>query len=125
MPVVSWKTWARLAVAGCALLGVVACAPNSARTPLEPGLVAGEDRYDTLLRLGASARAAGDPAAAVSVYQQAIAQNRSRVDAYVLLGDALVEMKAYDDLPGPIRRRSVATATTLRRIAAMRGRCWG
>jgi len=97
MPCFSWRTWSRLAVAGCALLGVVACAPNSARTPLEPGLAAGEDRYDTLLRLGASARAAGDPAAAVSVYQKAIAQNRGRVDAYVLLGETLVDMKAYDD----------------------------
>jgi Flp pilus assembly protein TadD len=97
MPFISWRTWSKLAVAGCALLGVVACAPNNARTPLEPRLAAGEDRYETYLRLGASARAAGDPAAAVGMYQKAIAQNRGRVDAYVLLGDALVEMKAYDD----------------------------
>jgi tetratricopeptide (TPR) repeat protein len=96
MPLMPWKTWSHLAVAGCVLLGVVACAPNSARTPLEPGLAAGEDRYDTLLRLGSAARAAGDPAAAVSMYQRAIAQNRGRGEAYVLLGDALVEMKAYE-----------------------------
>jgi Flp pilus assembly protein TadD len=97
MPLMPWKTWSHLAVAGCVLLGVVACAPNSARTPLEPGLAAGEDRYETLLRLGAAARAAGDPAAAVSMYQRAIAENRGRGEAYVLLGDALVEMEAYDD----------------------------
>ena len=37
MLVVSWNSSRRLAVAACALLGVVACAPNSARTPLERG----------------------------------------------------------------------------------------
>ena len=103
MPVMSWNSWPRLAVAVCALLGVVACAPNSARTPLEPRLAVATDgereqgRYGTLLRLAASARAAGDRAAAVSLYQQAIADNRSRVDAYVLLGETLLEMEAFDD----------------------------
>jgi Tfp pilus assembly protein PilF len=125
MPCISWRTWSRLAVAGCALLGVAACAPNSARTPLEPGVAAGEERYDTLLRLGASARAAGDPAAAVSVYQKAIAQDRGRVDAYVLLGDALVEMKAYDDAARTYQDALSRDATTSRLIAAMRARCSG
>jgi Flp pilus assembly protein TadD len=103
MPVISSNSWPRVAVAVCALLGVVACAPNSARTPLEPRLAAATDgereqgRYGMLLRLAASARAAGDPAAAVSLYQQAIAHNRSRIDAYVLLGDTLLEMEAFNE----------------------------
>ena len=103
MLVMSWNSWPRLVVAVCALLGVVGCAPNSARTPLEPRLAAATDgdreqgRYGTLLRLAASARASGDPAAAVRLYQQAIANNRSRIDAYVLLGDTLIEMEAFDD----------------------------
>jgi Flp pilus assembly protein TadD len=103
MPVTSWNSWPRLAVAVCALLGVVACAPNSARTPLEPRLAVATDgereqgRYGTLLRLAASARAAGDRAAAVSLYQQAIAHNRSRIDAYVLLGNTLLEMEAFNE----------------------------
>ena len=110
MPVTSWNGWPRL-VAACALLSVVACAPNSARTPMEPGLAASmkqrqavatdgnreEGRYGTLLRLAAAARAGGDPAAAVSLYQQAIADDRGRIDAYVLLGDTLIEMEAFDD----------------------------
>ena len=80
MPLTSWNSRLRLAVAVCALLGVVACAPNSARTPLEPRLAAATDgereqgRYGTLLRLAASARAAGDQAAAVSLYRQAITE---------------------------------------------------
>jgi Flp pilus assembly protein TadD len=103
MLVMSWKGRIRLAAAACALLGVVACAPNSARTPLEPRLAAApagereQGRYGTFLRLAASARAAGDPAAAVRLYQQAIAQARGRIDAYVLLGDTLIEMEAFDD----------------------------
>jgi Flp pilus assembly protein TadD len=102
MPVMCWNGWPRL-VAACALLSVVACAPNSARTPMEPtltGTTEGErelGRYGTLLRLAASARAAGDQAAAVSLYQQAIADDRGRIDAYVLLGDTLIEMEAFDD----------------------------
>jgi Flp pilus assembly protein TadD len=103
MLVVSWNSWSRLAVAACTLLGVVACAPNSARTPLEPRLAAATDaereqgRYGTLLRLAASARAGGDLAAAVRLYQQAITNDRSRIDAYVLLGDTLIDMGAFDD----------------------------
>lgn len=97
MPVMSWNSWRLLAVAGCVMLGVAGCAPNSAKTPLEPRLASAEGRYGTLLRLAASARAAGDQGAAVSLYQQAISQARSRVDAYVLLGDTLVEMERYDD----------------------------
>ncbi len=50
-----------------------------------------------MLRLAASARAAGDPAAAVKIYQQAIAVDRGRIDAHVLLGDTLVELEAFDD----------------------------
>jgi Flp pilus assembly protein TadD len=102
MPVMPWTSWPRW-VAVCALLSVAACAPNSARTPLEPRLAAATDgereqsRYGTLLRLAASARAAGDRAAAVRLYQQAIAQNRGRIDAYVLLGDTLIDMEAFDD----------------------------
>jgi Flp pilus assembly protein TadD len=102
MPVMCWNGWPRL-VAACVLLSVVACAPNSARTPMEPrltGTAEGErelGRYGTLLRLAASARAAGDPAAAVSLYQQAIADDRGRIDAYVLLGDTLIEMEAFND----------------------------
>ena len=102
MPLTSWNSWPRLAVAVCALVGVVACAPNSARTPLEPRLAVATDgereqsRYGTLLRLAASARATGDQAAAVSLYQEAIAQDRSRVDAYVLLGETLLETEAFD-----------------------------
>ena len=56
-----------------------------------------ESRYGTLLRLASSTRAGGDPAAAVNIYQQAIALDRDRLDAYVLLGDTLIELKQYDD----------------------------
>ena len=103
MLIMSWNSWSRWAAAACALLGVVACAPNSARTPLEPRLAAATDgqreqgRYGTFLRLAAAARAGGDPAAAVRLYQQAIADDRSRIDAYVLLGDTLIEMERFDD----------------------------
>ena len=81
--------------------GRLACAPNRAVQPrLDPSLSGAEreeSRYGTLLRLASSARAAGDPAAAVKIYQQAIALDRSRTDAYVLLGDTLVELNAFDD----------------------------
>jgi Flp pilus assembly protein TadD len=101
MPVISWRSWPILAVAGGALLVVSACAPNRAVQPrLDPSLAGAEredSRYGTLLRLASSARAAGDPAAAVKIYQQAIALDRSRTDAHVLLGDTLVELKAFDD----------------------------
>jgi Flp pilus assembly protein TadD len=101
MPVIPWKSWPLLAVASCALLSVPACAPNSAVEPrLNPSLHGAEleeSRYGTLLRLAASSRSGGDPAAAISIYQQAIALQPGRVDAYVLLGDTLVELKQYDD----------------------------
>lgn len=100
MPVTSWKRWPILAVAGGALLLVAACAPNRAVQPrLDPSLSAAEregSRYGTLLRLASSTRAAGDPAAAVKIYQQAIALDRDRTDAYVLLGDTLIELRAFD-----------------------------
>jgi hypothetical protein len=72
----SWNSWRRLAVAACALLGVVAGAPNSARTPLEPRLAAATDgqreqgRYalrrsepipDRVARPDASPRSPGPP----------------------------------------------------------------
>ncbi|HSA82004.1 MAG TPA: tetratricopeptide repeat protein [Geminicoccaceae bacterium] len=101
MPVISWRSWPILAAVGGALLVVSACAPNRAVQPrLDPSLKGAErdeSRYGTLLRLASSARAAGDPAAAVKIYQQAIALDRNRIDAHVLLGDTLVELKAFDD----------------------------
>lgn len=100
MPVYSWKSWPTLAVACTALLAVAACAPNSAVRPdMSPVAGAqGEDgRYGTMLRLAASSRAHGDPAGAVRIYQQAIAAKPGRPDAYVLLGDTLIQMKAYDE----------------------------
>jgi Flp pilus assembly protein TadD len=93
-----------VAVATGALLALAACAPNTARTPIQPRLNAAvsaaeteDSRYGTLLRLAASTRAAGDPAAAVNVYQQAIGLEQSRPEAYLLLGDTLIELEAYDD----------------------------
>ncbi|NJO36390.1 MAG: tetratricopeptide repeat protein [Rhizobiales bacterium] len=62
-------------------------------------LVAAEqetNRYGTLLRLASSTRSAGDPAAAVNMYQQAIALERGRPEAYTLLGDTLIELGAHD-----------------------------
>ncbi len=101
MPVIPWKSWPILAVASGALLAVSACAPNSAVEPhLNPSLHGAEregSRYGTLLRLASSTRAAGDPAAAVNIYQQAIATDHDRIDAYVLLGDTLIELKQYDE----------------------------
>src|SRR5918994_4996229 len=101
MPVISWKSWPIVAVAGGALLVGAACAPNRAVQPrMNPSLAGAEredSRYGTLLRLASSARVAGDPAAAVKMYQQAIALDRSRPDAHILLGDTLVELKSFDD----------------------------
>ncbi len=104
MPLISFKDWPVVAAAGGLLLAVAACAPNSAMTPLQPRFdsalssAQGENsRYGTLLRLAASTRAAGDPAAAVNMYQQAIALEGGRSEAYVLLGDALIELEAFDD----------------------------
>ena len=80
-----------------------ACAPNSTNRPIGPDLdgplVAAESekgRYGTLLRLASSTRTGGDPAAAVNIYQQAIALERGRPEAYTLLGDTLIELGAYD-----------------------------
>jgi Flp pilus assembly protein TadD len=104
MLVISWRGWPKAAVAAGALLAFAACAPNAARTPMQPRLntsiaaAESEDsRYGTLLRLAASTRAAGDPAAAVNVYQQAIALEQGRPEAYLLLGDTLIELKAFDE----------------------------
>ena len=101
MPVISCKRWSVLAIAGSALLVVSACAPNRAVQPhMDPSLSGAEredSRYGTLLRLASSARAAGDPAAAVKIYQQALQLDRKRPDAYVLLGDTLIDLGAYDD----------------------------
>jgi Flp pilus assembly protein TadD len=101
MPVISCQRWPLVAIACGALLFVSACAPNRAVQPqLDPSLSGAEreeGRYGTLLRLASSARAAGDPAAAVKIYQQALALERERVDAYVLLGDTLIELNAYND----------------------------
>lgn len=80
-----------------------ACAPNSAKTlavpSLDGSLAAAEQengRYGTLLRLASSTRAAGDSAAAINMYQQAISVERGRPEAYTLLGDTLIELEAYD-----------------------------
>jgi Flp pilus assembly protein TadD len=101
MPVIPWKSWPKLAVASCALLVVTACAANSVVRPhMDPSLSGAEreeSRYGTTLRLAASTREAGDPAAAVTIYQQAIALEPSRPDAYVLLGDTLIELKSYNE----------------------------
>jgi Flp pilus assembly protein TadD len=101
MPVSLWRSWPLLALAGGALLVVSACAPNQAVQPrLNPSLSGAEredSRYGTLLRLASSARAAGDPAAAVKIYQQAIALDHGRPEGHVLLGDTLIELKAFDD----------------------------
>jgi Flp pilus assembly protein TadD len=104
MLVMSWRGWPAAAVAAGALAALAACAPNSARTPIQPGLKSSastaeseDSRYGTLLRLAASTRAAGDPAASVNVYQQAIALEQGRPEAYLLLGDTLIELGAFDD----------------------------
>jgi Flp pilus assembly protein TadD len=104
MLVISWRGWHTAAVAVGALLALAACAPNAARTPIQPRLNAAlaaaeneDSRYGTLLRLAGSTRAAGDPAAAVNVYQQAIALEQGRPEAYLLLGDTLIELEAFDE----------------------------
>lgn len=88
-----------IGVAAC----LSACAPNSVRKPVgasvDGPLSAAEQessRYGTLLRLASSTRSSGDPAAAVNMYQQAIALERGRPEAYALLGDTLIELEAYD-----------------------------
>jgi tetratricopeptide (TPR) repeat protein len=101
MSVISCRSWPILAAAGTALLLLSACAPNRTVEPnIGPALAAAEreeSRYGTLLRLAASTRAAGDPAAAVKLYQQAIQIEGGRVEAYVLLGDTLIELGAFQD----------------------------
>ncbi|MDX1542223.1 MAG: tetratricopeptide repeat protein, partial [Geminicoccaceae bacterium] len=92
-----------MAVAAGALLALVGCAPNTVRTPLEPTMhpeaqAAGEQsRYGTLLRMAQSTRGAGDPAAAVQLYRQAVTIEPGRPEAYVLLGETLIELEAYQD----------------------------
>jgi len=97
----SRKHWRILAVAGCALLTAAGCAPNTARTPLEPRLASAaeseDSRYGAILRMASSTRNAGDPSAAVKLYQQAADLKPERPEAYVLLGDTLVEIEAYDE----------------------------
>lgn len=94
--------WERAIAIGIVAL-ISACAPNSVRTPsvtqVDQPLVAAEQetgRYGTLLRLASSTRSSGDPAAAVNMYQQAIALERGRPEAYALLGDTLIELGAHD-----------------------------
>ena len=126
MPVISCRSWPILAVAGGALLVVSACAPNQAVQPrLDPSLSGAEredSRYGTLLRLASSARAAGDPAAAVKIYQQAIALDRGRTDAHVLLGDTLIELKALRRRRPDLRGRAEARRRQRRRASRLRPR---
>ena len=82
---------------------LLGCAPNSTRMPvgasIDAPLVAAEQessRYGTLLRLASSTRSSGDSAAAINMYQQAIALERGRPEAYTLLGDTLLELEAND-----------------------------
>jgi Flp pilus assembly protein TadD len=96
--------WRTAMVAGGLVVTVTACAPNAARTPMGPRLAAPEvsaereeSRYGSLLRMASSTRAAGDPASAVQLYQQAITQDAARPEAYVLLGETLIDLEAYDD----------------------------
>ena len=118
----SYQRWPLFAVAGALLLTVAACAPNSVHTPLEPRLASQaereDNRYGALLRMAASTRAAGDPAAAVKLYQQAITQQRDRPEAYVLLGDTLVGLAAFDDAARAYREALDRDAQSL---AAHRG----
>lgn len=119
-----WTNGPRMAAAACALLALSACAPNSVRTPLEPTMTAeaeaaGEQsRYGTLLRMARSTREGGDPAASVQLYRQAVALEPDRPEAYVLLGDALIELEAYQDAA---RTFEQAIAKDERSAAAHRG----
>jgi Flp pilus assembly protein TadD len=103
MLVNSWRRWRAGLLAGSLVVTVAACAPNTVRTPMAPHLGAEaaaereESRYGSLLRMASSTRAAGDPASAVQLYQQAIAQEAGRPEAYVLLGETLIDLEAYDD----------------------------
>lgn len=103
MHLFSWPGRPVMAVAACALVALSACAPNTVRDPLQPrvaaeaGAAGEQSRYGTMLRMAASTRNAGDPAAAVQLYRQAIQTESSRPEAYVLLGETLIELEAYDD----------------------------
>ena len=97
-----------------------ACAPNSVERAALPGLdgslSAAEQesgRYGTLLRLASSTRAAGDPAAAVNMYQQAIAVEQGRPEAYTLLGDTLIELEAFDEAASVFRKSLERDAESL------------
>lgn len=94
--------WGRAVAIGIVAL-MSACAPSSVKMPsttqANQSLAAAEQetgRYGTLLRLASSTRSSGDPAAAVNMYQQAIALERGRPEAYALLGDTLIELGAHD-----------------------------
>ena len=97
----SRKHWPILAVAGCALLTAAGCAPNTTRTPLEPRVAAAaereDSRYGAILRMASSTRSGGDPSAAVKLYQQAVKLEPDRPEGYVLLGQTLVDLGAYDE----------------------------
>jgi Flp pilus assembly protein TadD len=98
-----WSGRPAAGIAACALLALSACAPNSVRTPLESPVTAeaeaeGEQgRYGTLLRMASSTRENGDPAAAIQLYRQAITAEQERPEAYVLMGEALIELEAYQE----------------------------
>jgi tetratricopeptide (TPR) repeat protein len=89
------------------LLG--ACAPRSGgiATAPPPSGVVGEERQamhaDAYLRMGDSARAAGDPAAAIGFYRQAAVMATQRPTPHVRLGQALVEVGAYEDAADAFR----------------------
>lgn len=92
----------RLLLATATLVLLSACAPNSARGPApvagaEFGATDEESHYGSLLRMAASTRQAGDSGSAVQLYQQAIAIEPHRSDAYLLLGETLLDVGAYDE----------------------------
>ena len=104
MPLSVWSGRPGAVVAACALLALSACAPNTVRTPLAPAMRTSEaqaadeqSRYGTLLRMASSTRSAGDSAAAVQLYRQAVTIEPSRPEAYVLLGETLIELEAYQE----------------------------
>lgn len=98
-----WSGRPAVGFAACALLALSACAPNSVRTPLESAGSAeaqaeGEQgRYGTLLRMASSTRENGDPAAAIQLYRQAVTAEPERPEGYVLMGEALIELEAYQE----------------------------
>ncbi len=103
MSIVVNRRWSTT-LAGSLMLALAACASNSVKTPMapggDPGVTAAEKetgRYGTLLRLASATRSGGDPGAAARIYQQAIALDGDRPEAYLLLGDALLDLQAYDE----------------------------